>query len=417
MTKLILQPLTRVEGHGRVELVLRAGRLREVRVALTESPRLFEKMVIGRSALEVPDLICRICAICSAVHKLAALTAIERALAIDVPPAARLVRELLLLGGHIQSHALHLFCLILPDFSNRDSLLDLLRRGDPLATAGLGLKAFGNRLQEVAGGRVIHPVIAIPGGVARMPSVEESSELDKACDDLLARWPRLMMDFAAAARYPQAGAVVARPLATGGKAQFDLAGEWLFLGGGESLPATSYAAVLAERPVAYSRARQSAAARGPFLVGALARRQLWRERTGSRPADALPTGIHENNEAQLVEISWSLDRVKAILAELQALPPDAPLAVPPGPPRPGIGTAVFEAPRGLLVHHYVVDDWGQVAVADIVTPTAINQLAMEQQLLADLAVVDDEAELRGRAERIVRAFDPCISCAVHLLRT
>jgi sulfhydrogenase subunit alpha len=77
---------------------------------------------------------------------------------------------------------------------------------------------------------------------------------------------------------------------------------------------------------------------------------------------------------------------------------------------------VIEAPRGLLVHHYVLDDGGRVARADIVTPTAINQEAMAAQILADLQEVTDEALLASRAEQIVRAFDPCISCAVHLVR-
>jgi len=83
---------------------------------------------------------------------------------------------------------------------------------------------------------------------------------------------------------------------------------------------------------------------------------------------------------------------------------------------PGTGTGLVEAPRGLLIHHYGVDDLGRIAAVDILTPTAINQAAMEAQLLADLADVQDEAALSSAAERIVRAYDPCISCAVHVLR-
>ena len=84
-------------------------------------------------------------------------------------------------------------------------------------------------------------------------------------------------------------------------------------------------------------------------------------------------------------------------------------------PRAGVGTTVIEAPRGLLVHHYQLDGRGRVAATDIVTPTAINQAAMEAQLLADLQGCD-EGDLSQRAQRIVRAYDPCISCAVHVLR-
>jgi coenzyme F420-reducing hydrogenase alpha subunit len=412
----VLQPLTRVEGHGRVELILHEGHLHQVRLALTESPRLFEKLVIGRSATEIPDLVCRICAICSAVHKLAALTAIERALAIEIPPAARLIRELLLLGGHLQSHALHLFCLILPDFTVQASIFDLVRQGDPLAIAGLELKAFGNRVQELAGGRVIHPVNAVLGGVVGRPADPALSELQRGCDDWLNRWPRLAAEFAETARYPQAAPVIGTPLATGGTNRFTLSGEALYLKDGGELPVEDYVDLLEERAAPHSRARQSAGSRGPFLVGALARQRLWQERSGGESTEPPSSGIHDNNTAQLAEIGWTLARMHALLAEVRSLAANPSLTTRPGALGPGVGTAAFEAPRGLLIHHYVIDDWGQVAVADIVTPTAINQLTMERQLFADLAHVDDEAELRSRAERIVRAYDPCISCAVHVIQ-
>jgi coenzyme F420-reducing hydrogenase alpha subunit len=416
MARIVLQPLSRVEGHGRVELVLQGRRLQQVRVALVESPRLFEQLLVGRSASEVPDLICRICAICSAVHKLTALAALERLMAIEIPPAARLVRELLLLGGHLQSHALHLFCLILPDFSDQPSVLELLRGGDPLAMAGIELKAFGNRLQEVAGGRVIHPVIPIMGGVARCPPAAELVELQRACAQWQERWPSLAADFARASRYPPARPAVGTMLATGSADRFTLSGQQLFLVGDEPLPVEVYAELLAEVPVAHSRARQSAGGRGPFLVGALARQRLFTGCAGGRSALPATTGIHANNAAQFQEIGWAIGRVEELLSELMPLRNNEPLVAALGPLRAGVGTAAFEAPRGLLIHHYVVDDWGQVAAADIVTPTAINQVVMERQLLADLHDVDEDDELCRAAERIVRSYDPCISCAVHVVR-
>jgi coenzyme F420-reducing hydrogenase alpha subunit len=169
MTRLIVDPLTRVEGHGRVELLLKDGRLDDVKVRLLDAPRLFEALVVGRSYAEVPDVVCRICAICSAVHKLTSLQALENAMAITVPSLAATIRELLLLGGHIQSHALHLFCLILPDLRGTPDIVELLRHNDPLAKAGLDMKAFGNRIQKITGGRLIHPVNPVFGGVAYRP--------------------------------------------------------------------------------------------------------------------------------------------------------------------------------------------------------------------------------------------------------
>ena len=128
-------------------------------------------------------------------------------------------------------------------------------------------------------------------------------------------------------------------------------------------------------------------------------------------------GIHGNNLAQINEIGWALNRTSHLLGLLlgadrsESLRADKEIKT-----RGGTGTAVMEAPRGLLVHHYVLDEWGTIVAADVVTPTAINQRVMAAQIMADLADVEDHTLLRDGAERITRAYDPCISCAVHLIK-
>ena len=184
------------------------GRLEEVQVRLLESPRLFEALVVGRRYDEVPDLICRICAICSAVHKVTSLQALENAMAVVVPPLAAMLRELLVLGGHIQSHALHLFCLILPDLRGTPDVVALLRQKDPLAMAGLDLKAFGNRLQQVIGGRVIHPINPVFGGVAYRPAAAALERLAAEVRRWQRAWPELAANFLQTGHYPQAAPVL-----------------------------------------------------------------------------------------------------------------------------------------------------------------------------------------------------------------
>ncbi|PLX82530.1 MAG: hydrogenase [Desulfuromonas sp.] len=405
MKTLHLEPLTRVEGHGRVELVLEGGELLEARVALLEAPRLFEGLLLGRSFAEVPALVCRICAICSSVHRVTAAAALEDALGVEVPAAAWRVRDLLLVGGHIESHALHLFCLVLPDLAGVPSVLELLREDHPAARGGLALKALGNRIQEVAGGRAIHPVNVEVGGVLRLP---ERSVLEGLRDDLAAweaRLPSVLEPFGDPAGYPPSSPVVGVGLCVKASAEVLLRGETLALADGREVPVEGYHGLLSEQPSSYSNAKRAGEV---LLTGALARQG----REGL--ADSWPGGIHANNAAQTLELAWALERARRLVDALLDADPAAPLA---GAVRPGagVGTAAIEAPRGLLIHHYAIDDLGRVAVADIVTPTAVNQGAMEGQLLADLKGVDDEEELRARAERIVRAYDPCISCAVHVL--
>ncbi len=415
MTRLIIDPLTRVEGHGRVELLLKQGLLDQVRVRLLESPRLFESLLLGRRYDEVPDLICRICAICSAAHKLTALQALENLQQIKIPPSAARLRELLLLGGHLQSHALHLFCLILPDLCGTADLLQLLQRKDPLAEAGLKLKAFANRVQEISGGRVIHPVNPVFGGVAYLPERQKLEDLAKEVYYWQTRWPDLCQQFLELDNYPEAGPALGNALATGMQQAFALSGEALCYGE-EQVPSSDYAQLLGEQSRSDSHAKDTCGEAGPFLTGALARARLAADRQLRFDLPAEDMGIHGNNVAQAREIGWTLQRLEQLLETLLQADPAEPLRTVLRQTSAGVGTAAIEAPRGLLIHHYLVDEGGSVVAADIVTPTAINQRIMAAQIMADLVDEEDHDRLCTVAERIVRAYDPCISCAVHLLR-
>ena len=411
--RLVIDPLTRVEGHGRVELALDGNRLVEVRLRLLESPRLFEALLVGRRFDEVPELICRICAICSAVHKLTALRAVEAALHVEVPELAKSLRELLLIGGHVQSHALHLFCLILPDFDRQQSVVPLLKRRDRLAEQGLALKAYGNRIQEVVGGRVIHPVNPVVGGMSYRPQQGQLRELLTETEGWLRDWPELAAEFGSRSNWPLAATAVGAPLAVAPDDGFGLSGERLFYGSGHSVAVGDYAGLLDEQTVADSHARESAGEEGPFLVGALARLQVAAKRQPAMGFSLERDDIHANNLAQLKELEWSLQRIRALLDKLLIAGEGGALKVRVTAGA-GNGTAAMEAPRGLLVHHYLFDEWGKVVKADVVTPTAINQRVIAKQLIKDLAIVEQTDQLVMVAERVVRAYDPCISCAVHL---
>lgn len=402
-----VEPLTRVEGHGRVDLYLNGGQLQRVQLSFLESPRFFENLVRQRPLQEIPALVCRICSICSAVHRIAAVSALERALQMAVPPMAEMVRELLLLGGLIESHALHLFCLIYPDLRGSESLLPLIAQGDSTLATGLGLKRLANRIQEVAGGRAIHPVTVEVGGIVSAPQPATLQRLLDDVEEMAGKVDELMHPFVAGL-YPAASAMVASPLTVASDKEFSLYGDRFLLGDGRYRSLSSYPELLREQggdgPVQESEI---------FYVGALARQENRQQPQGHESGRRV-LGIHANNPAQGVEIVTALARCRTLILELLALKGDEPGTVPLQL-RSGIGTAVIEAPRGLLIHHYVVDDRGKIVAAEIVTPTAINQRAIEAQLFADLQGVA-ESEIDSTAQRIVRAFDPCISCAVHLIR-
>jgi len=410
MKVISIEPLTRVEGHGRVDLHVQDGRLQRVQLALLEAPRLFEGLVRGRSFQEIPALVCRICSICSAVHRIAAATALESALQVTIPPLAVKVRELLLLGGHIESHALHLYCLIYPDLRGVDHIMTLLAQGDSSLKAGLELKRLGNRIQEVAGGRAIHPINVEVGGIVCAPQAPALRTLLAEIEAMQGQLDTLLRPFKEG-NYPPAAPVIAPRLTVATKGEFSLQGDALALPDGRMLPAGAYAGLLKERSLSWSNAKTPATE--IFFTGALARQECYYKKQGCEYAPGV-AGIHANNVAQADELGWALQRSRALIVELLPLTGSKPGSVPVQT-RAGSGTSVIEAPRGVLIHHYVVDDRGQITAADIVTPTAINQRAIEAQLLADLQETP-EAELDSAAQRIVRAFDPCISCAVHILK-
>ena len=165
--------MTRVEGHGSVELVRRGGRVVSARLKLFESPRFFEALLVGRRWDEVADIACRICSICSTVNKVAALQAVEQALAVQVSRQTGLLRQLAVQGGQIESHALHIFCLALPDYLGVGGFPGLAEAAPHELKLGLKIKALGNLIQEIVGGRAIHPFNLLPGGLGTVPAAAQ----------------------------------------------------------------------------------------------------------------------------------------------------------------------------------------------------------------------------------------------------
>ena len=418
-----ISPLTRVEGHGRIFVYLDGKRVERVQLALIESPRLFEALLLGKDHREVPEIICRICSICSSVHRVVSLLAIEKALGIEVSEQVRLYRELILYGGHIQSHALHLFCLVLPDHVGATGLPDLAAKAPEGLKMGLRIKAAGNLVQETVGGRLIHPVTLIPGGMGKPVCTEGLLRLrDALAGALPEAWQayRLFRSFP-----PEMGKLPSRSfmaIKSGGAPP--LFGERLFIGKNRSFPVEEYKEKLGETVVAHSNAKSSGIEGKPVIVGALARLNLGL-RLSPKAALALLESreriirkdIYANNLAQSVELIHAVERSLEIVGIL--IERDFSREMPQKTvPRKGTGTAAIEAPRGALIHSYAFDASGRCTAADIVTPTAINQASMEQDLfsLAQSMEGADEQTMTAALERLVRAYDPCISCAVHLIK-
>ena len=401
--------LTRVEGHGTVTLIRERGKVVDARLDLHESPRLFEALVVGRRFDEIPDIACRICSICSTVHKVAALQAVEQALAVNISQQTGLLRELAVQGGQIESHALHIFCLALPDYLGVKGIQELAAHEPEKLRMGLRIKKLGNLIQETVGGRAIHPFNLLIGGLGKIP---EAVRLQHLKDQLVA----VHNDLAVSSTSILALDDLLPPLTmhpvcavSGGPPLF---GDRLITQA-ETVPATSAAAWLKEEVQLHTNAKVSRFDEAtPFMVGPLARLTL------AMPAIYAQyftnASISSSLKARMVELQLAVERAQLLIDQLldDGLKNEVPVIAAPGK---GEGISIMEAPRGTLLHSYRLDSRGVCSAADIITPTAINQGAIAASLKELVISMDGAAyeQVKEATEILIRCYDPCISCAVH----
>jgi coenzyme F420-reducing hydrogenase alpha subunit len=413
--------LTRVEGEGSLRLKVRNGVVEQAHLEIFEAPRYFERLVVGRTPDEVIDIVARICGICPVAYQMTAVHAFEHGLGIEIDPAVRALRRLLYCGEWIESHALHVYLLHLPDFMGYPSALDMAHDHRAAVEAGLTLKRAGNQLVELIGGRAIHPVSVRVGGfsrsfrrteiVALRETLTAALEIALQTVDLVAGLdtPEFERDGRLVAlRHPDE-----YPMNEGRIVSSD----------GLDLALTDWRSEFAEQQVPWSNALQSRGRDGrPYLLGPSSRITLAGDQLHPTAAAALAkTGLageiarnpYRSIVARAIEL---VDASAEALDIIEAYQPPAEAATRwrPGPCSAAWAT---EAPRGLIFHAYELDDQGLVAHAQIVPPTSQNQAAIEADLAAFaprvLHLSHDEATLR--IEQLVRSYDPCISCATHFL--
>lgn len=415
-----IKPLTRVEGHGMVRVYREGQRVERVELSLIEPPRLFEALLLGKHFSEVPDIICRICSLCSTIHRVTSLMAIEKALDIQVSEQTRRYRELIVLGGHIQSHALHLFCLVLPDYFNVKSFADLATVAPELLKLGLKIKAVGNDIQETIGGRLIHPVNVRIGGMAQSIDQGTLHRLRNSLESIMEDTLRTVDLFADHVK-PEPALGAPTFLAVRGDGGFPFFGSTLRTSSGYSIDHMDYRSYLQEGSSNHSNSKFSKCGGTPVTVGALARLNLGfpmttaAETVLSREKGKLKGGIWLNSLAQAIELVYAVEQAIETVAQILSMERPGPLVDTPA--RRGNGIAATEAPRGVLIHSYSFDNRGYCNGADVITPTAINQLAMEESLCSVAHSLEgaSEADMKLQLEKVVRAYDPCISCAVHVI--
>jgi len=431
-------PLSRIEGHARVEIEVRGGEVLSTRFQAMEK-RGFTLIVKGVPAEQMPVIVPRICGVCSTAHHVAAVKALEDAYGVTPPPLADTIRELLLLGQLIQNQATSLFVFTMPDRLGVESIFHISgEEADKnvqfnIARRALMVRQLGTDLITLAGGQFIHPVKAVVGGVSsgvdpgKAAAFQQriSEALPTACDlvdtywdisirmkDRIGTWgddqPAYYITSTSAVK-PNYDSSQVRVMAPDGS------------DAGTFTPAQFYDATTFEE-TDYSYAGRTSFNHGVMRANSLARANMTQS-LGTPLADGFLKRLWAEfgNPAHPIllfdlcrgiELVYALERAAELLSQpLNEKDTDAPYS-----PRDGEGWGLVEAPRGPLIHHYVVEG-GKIAVGEFIIPTVHNMLAIERALrvAAERYITEDSVnlELERAVGRVVRAFDPCIACATH----
>lgn len=431
-------PLSRIEGHARVEIEVRDGKVISTRFQAMEK-RGFTLMVQGVPAEQMPVIVPRICGVCSTAHHVASVKALENAYGVQPPKLADDLREILLLGQIIQNQATSLFVFTMPDRLGVDSIFHISsEEADKItqfsiARGALKLRQLGTDLISLAGGQFIHPVKAVVGGMssgidtARADGFRQRllNALPGACDLMEFYWEISMRMKERIGSWgddqpafyitsterdtPRYNSDIIRVMTPEGECCREFS-------------AGEFRNFLTFEETDYSYAGRTSYEGGVMRANSLARANMTRT-MGTKLAGEFLRRLrtefgHPAHPILLFDLCRGIELVYAIErgAELLEAPLDKEDPHVAYTPKDGEGWGLVEAPRGPLIHHYVIEN-GTIALGEFIIPTVHNMLAIERALrvAAERYITTDSVnlELEHAVGRVVRAFDPCIACATH----
>jgi NAD-reducing hydrogenase large subunit len=451
LRRVAIDPVSRIEGHGKVTILLDAqNHVQQVRLHIVEF-RGFEKFIEGRPYWEVPVMVQRLCGICPVSHHLAASKALDHVVgASPVTPSADKIRRLMHYGQVMQSHALHFFHLSSPDLMfgfdsevNRRNILGVARAHPDIAKKGVLLRKFGQEVIRATAGKRVHGTGSVPGGMNKHVSHEDRAPLQRDLAQMIA-WAQDAIGMAKQlhaqnpALYDGFGSFRSNMLSlvrTDGALDLydgvlrarDAAGKVLFDGASDQ----GYLDLIEEevKPWSYMKfpfLKSLGREHGWYRVGPLARvqncdvipsplaeaqRQEFIDWGNGEPIHA-PLAYHW---ARMVEVLHCVEVIQDLLDDPDILSGE----LMASGPRRRSGVGVIEAPRGTLIHHYEVGDDDLVTMCNLIVSTTHNNQAMNEAVRSVAREYLDGHELTegllNHIEVAIRAYDPCLSCATHAL--
>lgn len=449
--KITIEPVTRIEGHGRVTIHLNDQGAVEQTFFHVDEFRGLEKFCEGRPYFEMTQITQRICGICPVSHHLAAAKACDGVARVEPPRPAKLLRELMHMGQYVQSHGMHFFHLAAPDLvlgfdadPAERNVFGIIKADPELALKAVKLRSFGQRIIARMGAKRVHPNFAVPGGVNAPLSQKDRSEIASELDEMVGiakvavdigkKWIESNIALAMAfASFPSnyMGLVDGEgglQLYDGEIRVKDSQGKFI-----AQFPPDTYLSHVAEHVepwsfLKYPYYRKMGFPQGFYRVGPLGRLnvvdkigtpmadeefKLFKQVNGGKPVE----GSLFYHYARLIELVYALERIAQLLDDPDILSKD--VRAYSSTKLPGQGVGVIEAPRGTLFHDYSTDENGLLTRVNLIVATGNNNWAMHTASgLVAKAFVDGNKLTEGmlnRVEAAIRCYDPCLSCATHAI--
>lgn len=451
LRRIAIDPVTRVEGHGKVTLLVdEQNQVQQARLHIVEF-RGFEKFIQGRPYWELPLVVQRLCGICPVSHHLAAAKAIDQIAGVDtLSPTAEKLRRLMHLGQVLQSHALHFFHLASPDLLfgftsdvEKRNIVAVLDAYPDIALKGIRLRKFGQEVIRVISGKRIHGIAAVPGGMNKPLTPDDIALLQGYFPELI-EWARFAVDLTRdlyqknRAQHEAFGRLHATSMGmVGPNGELELYHGGLRIKNADGtlwrdqIDYTTYTQWMHEavKPWSYMKFPflvERGETHGWYRVGPLARinncdlidtplAEACRQEFVSAHTGQMAESALAYHWARMIEMLYCAEAIERLLQDPDLLSHD----LQRHGTRRNVGIGVIEAPRGTLIHHFEVNDQDLVTRANLIVSTTHNNQAMNESIRA---VARDylngqtiTPELLNMIEVAIRAYDPCLSCATHAM--
>lgn len=414
-----IEQISKTEGHADLEVKVRNRKVEDVKLKISENKRFYTQAVRKRHYSSIPQFVSRICGTCSIAHLTCSIKAVEKCFNIQPSEQTQILRKLSVYGMMIRDHALHLYFFCLPDIFCKDSIFDFDASKDGLIKQAFAVKSAGNNLSKLIAGRAVHPTFQKIGYFSNNPSRENIREIiDQLKNtreyvfELIEIFYNSNFNFARDTNFISL-----------------VSDDYSFLEGsilsstGLKVKEDDFWNYLERIIIPYSQATGFKFSTNEYMVGALARMNLGNDKLFKESKKDLTQflkvfpsdNIYHNNLAQAIEILHCIDHSIQLLEANDFKPQSPPKISFKGK---GRGIGVIEAPRGTLYHHLEINKDSKVTYANFVIPTSQNQIKMENdiRLLLPKILNKHKHEIYHELEKVIRAYDPCMSCASHFLK-